>query len=183
MDFRDEDEVLLRKARRRYELGRVRRAVLGALPVAFLGVFAVTWGQRPWSAAGFCVAALATAAVLLWFGREPQRAVLPAIAAGVAPLALALCASHWHACGPNGCTSFCVPACTVGGVVAGLAVAGIGRRQGASLWYWLTASGLTVLEGAMGCSCVGGAGVIGLIAGFSVGLLPAAAAWRHRAPR
>lgn len=179
MDFREDDEVLLKRARRRYELGRLRRALLGALPVVLLGAAAVTLGSRPWSAGGFGVAALAAAAVFLWFGREPQRAVLPAMVAGAVPLALALCANHWHACGSGGCTSLCVPACTVGGLVAGLAVAGIGLRRRASLWYWVAASGLTVLEGAMGCSCVGGAGVVGLVAGFSVGLVPAV--FRRRA--
>jgi hypothetical protein len=37
----------------------------------------------------------------------------------------------------------------------------------------LAASTIAVLTGAMGCSCVGYAGVVGLIAGFVVGLLPA----------
>ena len=172
MAWGEADEALLVQVRRGYERARWRRAVSGAVPVVVLGALAIFFGQRPWSAAGFGVAATALAVLSLWYGREVQRAVLPAMADGILPLALALGADHWHACGPGGCTSLCVPACTVGGVLAGLAVAGVGLRRRAGAWYWLAASGLTVLEGAMGCSCVGGAGVLGLVAGFSVGVMP-----------
>jgi len=169
----DQDDLLRARVRRGYELGRLRRAVAGAAPVVIAAIVAVVVSQRPWSAATFGMAAVGAAVTFLWWGREPQRAVLPAMAAGLIPLALALAASHWHACGAGGCTSFCVPACTAGGVLAGLAIAGIGLKRRAGLGFWLAASGLAVLEGAMGCSCVGGGGVIGLMAGFSLGLVPA----------
>jgi len=176
----ERDDLLLARLRRGYELGRLRRALAGAAPVLIAAIVAVAASQRPWSAASFGMAALVAAVAFLWWGREPQRAVLPAIAAGLIPLVMALAASHWHACGASGCTSFCVPACTAGGVLAGLAIAGIGLKRRAGLGFWLAASGLAVLEGAMGCSCVGGGGVVGLMAGFSLGLVPALVRRRGR---
>jgi hypothetical protein len=108
----------------------------------------------------------------LWYGRDPQRAVLPGVAAGLVPLVLALCANHVHACGVDGCTTLCVPACAVGGVVAGLAVAGVGNQRKAGPWFWASASALALLTGAMGCACVGSAGVVGLGLGFGAGMVP-----------
>lgn len=164
--------ILERRARRAYELGRARRALLGVTPVLLVIACAASLGSRPVSALWFGLATLLGGATMLWYGRDPQKAVLPGIAAGLIPLGAALCASHVHACGPNGCTSLCMPACTVGGVVAGLVVASMGRRRQAGLWFWVSASALALLTGSMGCSCIGYSGVFGLVAGFGAGVLP-----------
>lgn len=161
-----------RRARVAYELGRLRLALVGVAPVALVAAVAVWLGHRPMSALGFGLATVMVGATMLWYGRDPQRAVLPGVAAGLVPLFLALCASRYHACGPNGCISFCVPACTLGGVVAGLAVASVGNKRRAGAWFWLSASGLAVLTGAMGCTCIGYSGVVGLGIGFAGGVVP-----------
>ena len=109
---------------------------------------------------------------MLWYGRDPQRAVLPGIAAGLVPLVLALCANNMHSCGPEVCASMCVPACTLGGVVAGLAVASVGNQRRAGVRFWLSASALALLTGSMGCACIGFAGVMGLGIGFAAGVVP-----------
>jgi hypothetical protein len=109
---------------------------------------------------------------MLWYGRDPQRAVLPGIAAGPVPLVLALCANNMHSCGLEGCASLCVPACALGGVVAGSAVASVGNQRRAGIWFWLSASALALLTGAMGCACIGYSGVIGLGIGFAAGVVP-----------
>jgi hypothetical protein len=96
------------------------------------------------------------------------------VAAGLVPLVLALCANHVHHCSADGCMTLCVPACAVGGLAAGLAVAGVGNRRRAGAVFWLPASGLALLTGAMGCSCVGYAGVAGLGLGFAAGVVPGA---------
>jgi hypothetical protein len=144
----------------------------GTLPIFALALAAILTTHRPWAAASFGGAAVASGIVFLWFGQGPQRAVLPGLMAGLVPLALALCANHVHSCGPEGCTSYCVPACTVGGIVAGLAVAAVGLKRRERIWFWLSASGLAVLVGGMGCSCVGGAGVVGLLSGYAAGVVP-----------
>jgi hypothetical protein len=128
--------------------------------------------HRPTAALWFGVATILSGAVMLWYGRDPQKAVLPGVTAGLVPLAIALCANRVHACGPDGCSSLCVPACTFGGMVAGLAVASIGNRRKAGVWFWLSASSLAILTGAMGCACIGYSGVVGLGIGFAAGVVP-----------
>jgi len=169
----DSTELLMRRARRGYELSRVRQALLGMAPLLFIVPLAACMTARPLSTVWLGAATFALGGVMLWYGREPQKAVLPGVAAGLVPLMLALCANRMHYCGPDGCTSLCVPACTLGGVLAGLVVARVGHGRRAGAWYWLSASGLALLTGAMGCSCIGYSGVFGLGAGFALGVVPA----------
>ena len=109
---------------------------------------------------------------MLWYGRDPKRAVLPGVLAGLVPLGLALCSSCVHGCAGDCCLMMCVPACAVGGLVAGLAVASVASQRKASTVFWLSASALALLTGAMGCACMGYSGVLGLAAGFTVGVVP-----------
>ena len=171
MDSIDLD-LLRRRTRLAYEMGRLRLALLGVLPVFLLIFAALLFSHRRDSTLWLGVASVTVGFLMLFYGREPQRAVLPGIAAGAVPLALALCANNLHACGSHGCSSLCVPACIVGGAVAGLAVATIGNHRKAGVWFWLPASGLAVLIGAMGCACIGYSGVVGLAAGFAAGMAP-----------
>jgi hypothetical protein len=164
---------LEQRARARYELGRLRRALLGVCPLLPLVLLALWFTARPASTACFGLGAIALGASMLWYGRDPQRAVLPGVAAGLIPLALSLCANQIHQCGPGGCTSFCAPACTLGGAVAGLAIASVGRRRRLGIRFWLGASWIALLTGAMGCSCVGYTGLLGLGVGVALGVVPA----------
>ena len=160
------------RARARYELGRLRRALLGVSPLVPVSLLALWLSARPISTLCFGACALLLSTWMLWYGRAPQRAVLPGVAAGLIPLGLSLCANQIHQCGPDGCSSFCAPACTLGGAVAGLAIASVASRRQLGLWFWIGASGLALATGAMGCSCVGYSGVLGLGAGFGLGMLP-----------
>jgi hypothetical protein len=161
------------RARLRYELGRMRRAVLGFAPVFALVAVAALLAKRPTTTVAFGAGVFAVGAILLWYGRDLRRAVLPGVAAGIVPLAFALCANHiGHACMGERCLSLCIPACAAGGVLAGLAVAGIGIRRRSGPGFWIAASIVALLTGAMGCGCVGYAGVGGLAVGFAVGLAP-----------
>lgn len=168
-----------RRARLRYEWRRVRRAVLGFAPAIAIIAVAAWLATRPMWPITFGALMFAYGVVLLWYGRDLKRAVLPGVVAGVMPLAFALCASRiGHVCTGDRCMMVCIPACTVGGVVAGLAVAAVGHRGKHGFGYWASASGIALLTGAMGCACIGIAGVVGLSAGFAVGLVPRAAqAW------
>jgi hypothetical protein len=163
---------LRRRVRRAYELARLRRALLGVAPVLVIIVGAASFAHRPVSTLWFGVGTLAVGAAMLWYGRDPQKAVLPGIAAGLVPLMFALCANHVHMCGADSCSSLCVPACTLGGVVAGLAVASVGNQRRAGPWFWVSASALAILTGAMGCACMGYSGVMGLAVGFGAGMVP-----------
>jgi hypothetical protein len=163
---------LQQRARWAYELGRLRRALLGVAPVLVIVAVAALVAHRPTSTLWFGLATVSVGAAMLWYGRDPQKAVLPGIAAGLVPLVLALCTNDLNACGADGCRSLCLPACTLGGVVAGLAVASVGNQRRAGLWFWLSASSLALLTGAMGCACIGYSGVIGLGLGFGAGVVP-----------
>lgn len=161
-----------KRARVAYELGRLRLALLGMIPLALIVALSVAFTQKPLSAFAFGLAALGFGVGMLWYGRDPQRAILPGAVAGLVPLVFALCANRMHTCGPDGCTSLCMPACALGGIVAGLFVAIVGNRRKAGALFWLSASGLALLTGAMGCSCAEYAGLAGLGAGFTVGVMP-----------
>ena len=60
---------------------------------------------------------------------------------------------------------FCVPACLAGGVIAGIVAGSIGVRARRGVGFWLAASGICLLTGAMGCACAGLPGLIGLALG------------------
>ena len=82
------------------------------------------------------------------------------------------CANYGHGCSGDHCSSLCVPACTAGGVTAGVVVSVIATRLRLGWGFWLSASAVSVLTGAMGCACVGYSGVLALVGGFAVGLAP-----------
>ncbi|HWL84231.1 MAG TPA: hypothetical protein VNO21_00330 [Polyangiaceae bacterium] len=161
------------RARLRYEWGRVRRALIGFAPILILVGGAVATARHRSLTACFGLATFVVGVAMLWYGRDLKRAVLPGIAAGAVPLVMALCASHVeHGCIGDGCMMLCVPACTAGGVIAGLAVSSIANARHRGVWFWVSASGIALLTGAMGCACPGYLGVVGLAVGYGAGLVP-----------
>jgi hypothetical protein len=163
---------LERRARRKYEWARARRAILGFTPSLVLVAIAAAMNKHPMSAVAFGTAMFVVGAGILWYGRDIRRAVLPGLAMGLLPLAVALCVNHvGHACLGDRCMTLCVPACAVGGLAAGVGIAIIGLRRKQGWPFWVGATVLTLLTGAMGCSCVGYGGVAGLSVGCGVGLL------------
>jgi len=106
-------------------------------------------------------------------GFSPVLAVLPGVLAGFVPLASTLCAMHvGHVCMGDQCTTVCLPACVVGGLAAGIGVAVVGHRGRHGASFWISASALAMLTGAMGCACIGVSGVLGLGLGFAAGAAP-----------
>jgi hypothetical protein len=173
MDSIDMFEVE-RRARWAYERGRAVRAFLGFLPVLAIVATAAWLNARTTMVAALGSILFLVGFVLLWYGRNLSQAVLPGVLAGLIPLGLALCANHiGHVCTGSECVSMCIPACTVGGALAGLVVAHFAAKRQRSLGFWVLASGVAVLTGAMGCSCVGFSGVAGLGIGYIIALTPA----------
>jgi hypothetical protein len=162
-----------RRARLKYEWARARRALLGFGPSLIVVVIAALASKHPNAAVAFGGVMFVVGVTLLWYGRDVRRAVLPGLAMGLIPLVLGLCANHMgHACRGDHCMTLCVPACTAGGLAAGIGVSLIGLRWKQGLAFWTGATALTLLTGAMGCSCAGYTGVAGLAIGYAVGLLP-----------
>lgn len=163
----------MRRARRAYELARVRRAVLGFAPVVVLVAAAYVFGDGGSWTALLGLALFVCGAAILWYGRELKHAVLPGIAAGIIPLILVLCARQYGGfCTDLSCTTLCMGACVIGGVLAGLAVAGVGNARRSGPGFWLAASALSLVTGAMACVCLGLSGVIGLALGYGAGGVP-----------
>ena len=168
-------EKLRRRARLKYEWSRLSRALLGFAPVLLIVVLAACVAKRPSSTLLFGAGMFSVGVVLLWYGRDLKRAVLPGLAAGFVPMVLALCANHMgHYCTGDECMSLCVPACAGGGTVAGLTVAYFGYRGNHGLAYWGASSVVALLTGAMGCACIGYSGLLGLGAGYLASLVPMA---------
>lgn len=178
----EELETVQRRLRRAYEVSRFRRALLGFAPILVLVVVAAVIGGRTKVAVPAGVLLFAAGVLALWYGREPGRGVLPGAIAGSLALVLALCASQMgHFCTGERCMSWCLPACVAGGVLAGGMVSFVGVRQRRGVGYWLSASVITLLTGALGCSCVGYSGVGGLALGFVGALLLSSALGRGQA--
>jgi hypothetical protein len=173
MDSTDLDR-LERRTRWAYERARLRRAVLGFAPVLLVVLVAVCLGQHPLRTVGSGCGMFLLGVVILWYGRDLRRAVLPGLLAGFVPLASALIAARvGHVCLDGQCTSLCLPACTLGGLVAGTLVGWWGERQRGGPWLWAAVSGMALFTGGMGCVCIGGAGLVGLGVGYSMGVVPA----------
>ena len=171
MDSIDLDS-LEKRARVRYELARAARAIVGFTPALLLVLLAAALGRRPSSAVMFGSMLFVSGAFLLWRGQTMHRAVLPGLLAGIIPLTFALMANRGHACAGGHCSTWCLPACITGGVVAGLAVSWFATKRGLDWSFFAGATAVSLLTGAMGCSCIGYSGVIGLGVGFLAGALP-----------
>jgi hypothetical protein len=169
-------ERLERRARLKYEWSRARWAFFGFAPAMLVVGIAVQFARNPSSTAWFGLLMFVVGVSLLWYGRDLKRAVLPGLVAGIVPLTLVLCANHvGHACMGDECMMVCLPACAGGGIVAGLVVAAVGYRRGHGAGFWVGASAVALLTGAMGCICVGYSGLGGLALGYGAGIVPAAA--------
>lgn len=162
-----------RRARLRYELSRLKLALVGMAPALLVVLLAACLSKHPHSALLFGAGLFGLGLALLFIGREPRRAVLPGLLLGLLPLSLALCVNHLpHLCMGDHCSSLCVPACAAGGFAAGIGMALLARRHRRGWAFWLAGSSVALLTGAMGCACVGYSGVLGLLAGYAFGLLP-----------
>jgi len=165
-------QQLEKKARRRYELGRLRRALIGCAPIALFALIALALHGAELRALALASVLVSLSLIMLFYGRDLQRAVLPGVMAGLAPFTLAYASSLMSGCGAAGCSTSCMVACAIGGFAAGLSVAAVGRALKAGATFWFASAGVAGLVGLMGCACVGVSELIGLAAGISLGFLP-----------
>lgn len=173
------------RARLAYEMSRLRRAVLGFAPMLALVAVALLLGNRSMPTLAFGMGLFVFGVVLLWYGHDVKRAVLPGVAAGTVPLIFALCSRHMGQTYMDGRgMAICVSACVAGGLIAGAVISFAGIRGKRGFGFLLAAAGVTLFTGAMGCVCAGGWGLVGLVIAFGVsaapGLISAAMRWRGR---
>lgn len=161
------------RARRAYERGRANRAVMAAAGVGVVVIVGVLMNPRPLSAGIAAALAMTLAAGFVWRGRGLGRGVSPGVLAGALPLVSAFAARNWaHWCTGDGCVSLCVPACVASGLLAGYLVSRWARTTEAGPVAWASAAGLAFTVGAVGCACIGYAGIAGLGIGLMFSTLP-----------
>jgi hypothetical protein len=169
----DRENALRARARRAYEVGRLRAAVRRAallLPVVAVVLLccAEPTGSLPGSG-GLIV--LVT--FCLWRGQEYGRGVRPGIIAGFVPLLLPLLAqAGGHPCVPGRCLVFPV-VCVAGGVIGGVALGLLAPRpaEGRRIPF-VTASLIAGLAGSVGCVIYGLIGLAGMTLGLVLGATP-----------
>ncbi len=168
------EDALLTRARRSYELGRLRATIRDSWVVApIVAVGALRHSNLSLIlAAGMMLFAITT--LLSWRGQSWGRAVWPGYLAGAAPLLIPSLAPAKSVCWIGGsCWSLCVLLCPVSGLIAGLAVGVLATKQGEGRLPFLAATTLiTGMTGAVGCALAGFLGITGMIAGGLLGLLP-----------
>jgi hypothetical protein len=168
-------------ATRAYAAARMRLGVGAGAAVALVPLGSLALGGRALNALMLGAALTTLLGALVWRGQQAARGGMTGLKAGLVPLAFAHAANlYGHVCIPGqGCTSLCVPACATGGVVAGLLVERFARTAGRPNVVRACGSAVAFLTGALGCACVGSAGLLGLMVGMGCTL----AAGRLFAPR
>jgi len=146
---------------------RLREAFLMLGLALLVSGFGLLLAEERKSALPYMALLLGLTFAFAYRGRSAGRAVLPALILGVLPLGCALAAqSVGHACTPNGCVSLCVPLCTAGGLGAGVLLARWAAAQKRPFVTWGAGAAVVAAAGAMGCACVGQAGILGMGGGL-----------------
>jgi hypothetical protein len=173
-------DPLARRARRAYELGRLRLGLSRALWAIALVVGAALWRGEAEAVLVTGVGLIGLVVGLTVVGGGLGRGVVPGLWAALPALILPLgmaAVRGGHGCAHCGLASgdfrACVVACVVGGAVAGVAaglmVAARSRPGRDRSHAAATAAVLAVLGGTLGCTMVGAWGLAGLAIGL-VGL-------------
>jgi hypothetical protein len=176
------DAVSLKeRARRWYELGRLRSALGWSIPALILAALvAVVVGQISIPLA-IGLALYAGSVALLWWGRTPGSGVLPGLVYGLVPLGTALLAKLLgHACVGAPCHPACTLTCFGGGLVAGVLIARVALRSRNPIALFLSAASVAFLTGLIGGACMGVYPVIGMAIAIGLGFLPLALRSRAR---
>jgi hypothetical protein len=164
---------LRRRAKRAYEVGRLRHAAAWSIPALLIGGM-VALMVREVSMPLVLGSLLYLASMfLLWWGRAPGRGVLPGIAYGLLPLGAGVIAKlHGHVCMGGACYDVCLPLCIGGGILAGFFIARVAARSENPMAVFFSASATALFTGAIGSSCVGFHGIIGMGIGLGFGFAP-----------
>lgn len=162
-------------ARRAYERGRLRSAVLGVWPVVALASVCFALGMRPWILLGIAGVHAIVVATLLHRGRAAGRAVTTGWLAGSLPLVLLLLGCLVpHACAAGACVAWCLPGCLLASLVAGIVIVRRTRRRPEEAREAaLAATLVAALTGGMGCMMLGLGGVLAILVGLSIVTGPA----------
>jgi len=167
------------RARRAYERGRLRSAVVRALPLVPLVAVATVGCAAPREIILCGIVLLVAVTGLLWRGQDFAAGVGPGVAAGLLPLLLPVITRlTGHFCTTQSC--YVLPVvCALGGLVGGvlLGVMAPAPRAGRRTAF-VVACVVAALTGAVGCLLYGLVGLVVMGAGLAVGATPLLAARR-----
>lgn len=146
-----------------FRRGRIGESAFILLPLLLVSGLAMVVSDMPMRTLPYAVALVLVGLAFSYWGRTAGKFVLPALLLGIVPLACSLSAQAiGHVCSPGGCVSLCVPLCSAGGLVAGALLARVATHQKRPLWTFASGAAVILLEGGLGCSCVGMAGAAGM---------------------
>jgi len=180
-----EPSDLSRRARRAYELGRLRAGLRATWPLLFIAPIALAMRGAPAAGATLVAAAGLAALVvaLVWRGGALARGVALGFLAG---LPLLLVPAVWMAIRSPTCAECemmgmglagdlwheCLLVCAGAGLVAGALVGLRSVRTPDGARYGLSAALVAGATGALGCALVGLIGVLATFGGLALGALP-----------
>lgn len=172
------DSLIEHNARRAYERGRLRYAMMGSLPVALLSSIAVSFGSHRTLDFATGLAVIVLGIFYLYRGKLAGRALFPGVTAGTIPLVLALLANGSHSgCPHHETVSLCLVACITGGIVSSLLIVRFARREAHHISAWGLSTLPTLLVGSLGCGCLGYSGVIALVGALLISSAPPMVRW------
>lgn len=155
------------RARRAYELGRLRSAIkvlLYVVPIVVLSSYSNAM-SRSWNVVLGTALGVVTVG-LLWRGEAHGRSVGTGLVAGAIPLLVPLAMQvTGHCCLAEACSTLCLPMCIGAGFAAGIMV---GTRASSETHapgrFALSAIAVAALMGALGCAAMGMGAVVGMAA-------------------
>lgn len=170
-----EPDPLMLRARRAYELGRLRHALelsVWVLPLTGISLLA---GTAPLHAAGLAFVLFVLVTALAHRGQSLGRATTFGLAIGGAAAFLPVLARMIEPCCVGAsCGLFCMPACVGGGVAAGALLGWRAAREKEQRTTFVFAAALTacIACGFGCCKMVGMGGIFGIAFGLVSSTLP-----------
>ena len=168
------EAVLSARARRAYEVGRLRTALPAVAFAVPMVALSVALCGRPTASAGGGIALVAALLAAAWRGQPFARGARAGLLGGLGPLLLPM-ATCFHLCAGGVCLlapTACVVAALLGGAALGLyarhRIPG-GPDAGG---YLLAALGVAALVGSLGCVIAGVSGIVGMVVGLVIGTVP-----------
>jgi hypothetical protein len=167
-------EVFERRARRAYELGRLRLSIPWAILAGTIGLLGTSVTGAGWFGITLSLLAASAAVACVWYGRHLGRGVWPGVWVGSVAMGLALTA--W-ACVDRGATGFliCELPCAAAGAIIAIGAAFHSQRAAAARETLLTLLGTVSIAAPLAliaCGAVGLGGIAGLAAGLALGSTP-----------
>jgi hypothetical protein len=168
------EAVLSARARRAYEMGRLRTALPAVAFAVPMVALSLALCDRPAATAGCGLALVAVLITAAWRGRPYARGARAGLVAGLGPLLLPM-ATCFHLCAGGVCL-LAPTACVLAGLAGGAAI-GVHARHRVPTGpdaggYLVAALAVGALVGSLGCVIAGLGGVVGMVVGLALGTAP-----------